>query len=628
MIKGEKVTRETDYFQLGIILYKCLTGEHPFRGSNLMELAISIGKGVYKPVNEVNRSVPKGWNTIIDNCLAVDRDRRYSCGKEVLSDLEALHLPNEPLHLPRKKKKDMEIHHVISSQIPTQISTQKSFKQRSLLIPVLFLICTGLLSLVGYSKFSAKESDSRLPPVALTLVEKLSDRVSFKWSDSEIHIVRANLADSSGLISSSEITGKSTVSFSGLTPGSRYNLVLEDSSGRCSRSFGFTTPVRDFSPLSVLPTVGKVNTGGILFSTSPGYRLIALYGTGKKSFAQTLLLQSPSTCLFQISSDTEPLQFFKLSCIDERGEEKLIPLDCEVLSRWIKSVAVGMDLDSSLANAVASFKKEVTGSLNADQREKLWCSILLRDLPGFGDYVSLYPFISLIIENQKLDNDLEEALSKLTLLSFLPDAFGIGFPYSVEKCFTGHLGFHYEKNSDPETIVRESKGTVLYESSLAREYIEKKAPYPEFTGKDLRYLYPPWMSKGEAIQMASAVGVKLDFALEYATDIELTDVHFKEGNEISIWLFVVTFCGDYRFVLSVNDRSPVSIPYGENSSSISAGGLLISGQSIRTGVNVSLPKSWFRKGNNKIKVSLQSLPGQKPYTYLPALLASYLSVTH
>ena len=90
-----------DIHALGAILYFVLTGQPPFRGSNLVETLLQVLHRDPKPPRRLNPGVQPRLEAICLKCLRNAPDRRYSTAAAVADDLGRW-LRNEPTTAPEE----------------------------------------------------------------------------------------------------------------------------------------------------------------------------------------------------------------------------------------------------------------------------------------------------------------------------------------------------------------------------------------------------------------------------------------------------------------------------------------------------------------------------------------------
>lgn len=97
------VDARTDIWSLGVICYRLVTGEYPFRGGSLPELCASIIAGKPRDVRELLPEAPASLSRVLARCLAKKLAQRYADVHELARDLATL-VPGLPRgSLPRVK---------------------------------------------------------------------------------------------------------------------------------------------------------------------------------------------------------------------------------------------------------------------------------------------------------------------------------------------------------------------------------------------------------------------------------------------------------------------------------------------------------------------------------------------
>jgi serine/threonine-protein kinase len=79
----------TDYYALGVMLYKMLSGAFPFCGRNLEETMFQITQGKYEPLDSISNSVPPDMIAIVNRCLKKETGQRYQTAEELIQDLNS-----------------------------------------------------------------------------------------------------------------------------------------------------------------------------------------------------------------------------------------------------------------------------------------------------------------------------------------------------------------------------------------------------------------------------------------------------------------------------------------------------------------------------------------------------------
>ena len=85
---GDRLTKQTDIYSLGVLLYELVTGVKPFYGDTNTEILMKIVKGKFPSPTRHNRDLPGGIVRIIKKAMRKDKSRRYHTAGEMIRDLE------------------------------------------------------------------------------------------------------------------------------------------------------------------------------------------------------------------------------------------------------------------------------------------------------------------------------------------------------------------------------------------------------------------------------------------------------------------------------------------------------------------------------------------------------------
>jgi serine/threonine-protein kinase len=90
VLRGERASVRSDVWSVGILLYEMLTGEPPFQGHTVFDIATSImTSNLTFPANKICQQLAE----VIDRCLQKEPSRRYPRARDVLQGLSGEILP-------------------------------------------------------------------------------------------------------------------------------------------------------------------------------------------------------------------------------------------------------------------------------------------------------------------------------------------------------------------------------------------------------------------------------------------------------------------------------------------------------------------------------------------------------
>ena len=91
-VRKEKLDVRSDLFSFGVVLYEMATGHQPFRGDDLQAIHDAVLNNTPPSPLVWNPNLPAALEAIIGRALEKDREKRYQCVGEIISELKRVQL--------------------------------------------------------------------------------------------------------------------------------------------------------------------------------------------------------------------------------------------------------------------------------------------------------------------------------------------------------------------------------------------------------------------------------------------------------------------------------------------------------------------------------------------------------
>jgi len=90
-VQSQELTKASDLYSLGAVMYEMLTGFRPFRASALAKLLNQIVFATAPPVHTLRNDVPEGLEEIVAQAMQKEPDRRYASGAAMAAELTRIY---------------------------------------------------------------------------------------------------------------------------------------------------------------------------------------------------------------------------------------------------------------------------------------------------------------------------------------------------------------------------------------------------------------------------------------------------------------------------------------------------------------------------------------------------------
>jgi serine/threonine-protein kinase len=86
-IRGRAITARSDLFAVAVLLYYAFSGKIPFRGSDDLDVLVSVVRAAPVPLRRARRDVPRRLDEILARALAKHPDARFASAREMRAAL-------------------------------------------------------------------------------------------------------------------------------------------------------------------------------------------------------------------------------------------------------------------------------------------------------------------------------------------------------------------------------------------------------------------------------------------------------------------------------------------------------------------------------------------------------------
>ncbi len=135
-VRGEKISRSSDIFSVGVILYEILTGKNPFEAESVTTMIYKILNEEPPLVNFLKPEVPVKVGEVIKKAMSKNPQDRFSSTDELKKELLSALKRTLSLEAQAIQPKELEP----EMAIPLLIQNKKSSRKNWLLLPFIILL--------------------------------------------------------------------------------------------------------------------------------------------------------------------------------------------------------------------------------------------------------------------------------------------------------------------------------------------------------------------------------------------------------------------------------------------------------------------------------------------------------
>ncbi|MBR5342550.1 MAG: Stk1 family PASTA domain-containing Ser/Thr kinase [Oscillospiraceae bacterium] len=137
--RGELPDARSDVYSLGVVMYEMMTGQVPYTGDSLGEIAIKHMNATPKPIHEINKDLPPALEEIIMRAMASNLQDRYQTAAEMADDLEELSRETDPENADDDQAEQIEVPDVKPVRSVSELSKKGFARRRRRADRVIFL---------------------------------------------------------------------------------------------------------------------------------------------------------------------------------------------------------------------------------------------------------------------------------------------------------------------------------------------------------------------------------------------------------------------------------------------------------------------------------------------------------